>query len=160
MKSTFTKAERLCSQTAIDRLFADKSVAYTLYPFRVIVRAEALSEDDAVVLPRLLISVSKRRFHHAVDRNRTKRLIREGWRRAKQPLGAFAAERRLSVDVALVWMSSDLMPQDVVTRRTADVVARLIRELRSLPPRPAADKAAAPSSSPQEEPVTPQGAES
>ena len=53
----------------------EKGKGFSLYPFRVIVHKEQ-AEDSDVALPRMLVSVSKKRFHHAIKRNKVKRLVR------------------------------------------------------------------------------------
>ena len=85
MTSTFPKTERLCSKIGIDELFANgearRSGGFTVKCLRIHVGAENFPP-----LPKLLISVPKRFQKRAVDRNRTKRLIREVYRKYKHLL--------------------------------------------------------------------------
>ena len=54
------------------------------YPLRAVFRQVPRTQTDVPV--QVLVSVSKRHFKHAVDRNRIKRQIREAYRHQKQVL--------------------------------------------------------------------------
>lgn len=80
---TFKKSERLCSKKYIKYLFA-KGEKMMVFPFSVYWCVCAT--DDISVPAQVLISVSKRKMKHAVDRNHTKRVIRECYRLHKEQL--------------------------------------------------------------------------
>ena len=81
MKKTFTKEERLCSKRDIDSLFHSGS-SFIVYPFRAVYLVGPDQENPTPA--QVIISVSKRRFKHAHERNRIKRLMREAYRLQKQ----------------------------------------------------------------------------
>lgn len=72
---TFKKEERLCSKRLISDLFTNGS-SFVLYPFRMVYLRRPTSGYPFQVL----VSVPKRRFPYAVDRNLIKRRIRECYR--------------------------------------------------------------------------------
>ena len=76
MNSKFSKKEKLKSQKAIESLFI-KGESLTVYPLRL-VYLETTFKDD--VLVKAGVSVPKKKFKKAVDRNRIKRLLREVFR--------------------------------------------------------------------------------
>ncbi len=79
---SFPKEERLRSKKLITELFRTGS-SFNLYPLRfVLLKHSEPSETPAQVL----ISVSKKYFKKAVDRNRLKRQIREAYRLNKHIL--------------------------------------------------------------------------
>tara|TARA_R110001592_G_scaffold170819_9_gene408722 strand:- start:7997 stop:8374 length:378 start_codon:yes stop_codon:yes gene_type:complete len=76
LKLTFSKKEKLKSKTLIEQLFTEgKSVS--AYPLRLVYMPADLKDD---ALFKTGVSVSKRNFKRAVDRNRIKRLMRESFR--------------------------------------------------------------------------------
>ncbi|WP_044172595.1 ribonuclease P protein component [Flectobacillus major] len=88
MKKTFKKSERLSSKKIIESLFdkgSEQTKSVFLYPFRVSF-LEKNTDTPSTELPQILISVSKRYFKHAVDRNLIKRRTREAYRLNKQLL--------------------------------------------------------------------------
>lgn len=82
MKNTYPKHEKLKSKTTIDLLFSEgKSVSK--YPLRL-VYAPIVLEDGEVI--KMGVSVSKKHFKKAVDRNYFKRVLRETYRLNKHLL--------------------------------------------------------------------------
>lgn len=77
---TFKKEERLCNKKLIDELFHNGS-SFLCYPFK----AQWLAVTETAATPvQILISVSKKRYKRAVDRNLVKRRVREAYRLCKQ----------------------------------------------------------------------------
>lgn len=82
MKQTFTKEERLYEKKLMDQLFKNGK-SFFVFPFKVFY----LPLDMTASYPaKVLVSVPKRNFKRAVDRNRIKRLMREAYRRNKSLL--------------------------------------------------------------------------
>lgn len=82
MQFTYPKSERLKSKTTIDLLFSTgKSVSK--YPLRLVYVPVDLPDEEPI---KLGVSVSKKYFKKAVDRNYFKRVLRETYRLNKQLL--------------------------------------------------------------------------
>ncbi|MCX2679040.1 ribonuclease P protein component [Galbibacter sp. EGI 63066] len=75
MDQSFPKKEKLKSVKRIEQLFTEGSVV-SKYPLRLVY----LKTEDEEVKIKAGVSVSKRNFKKAVDRNRIKRLMREAYR--------------------------------------------------------------------------------
>lgn len=81
-RNTFPLKEHLKSKKVIERLYAE-GTSVTAYPLRAVFIEQTIEEQD--VTAAILISVAKKRFRHAVDRNLVKRRIREAYRTSKYP---------------------------------------------------------------------------
>ena len=125
--ATFRKRERLVSRLLIDQLFgtpASRSLAQ--FPLRVVYLLRQRGEGDEPV--QMLVSVPKKRFKHAVDRNRVKRQVREAYRLRKQRLyDALPADKALTL--AFVWLSDKYLPTDEVAARVETLICRLAERL-------------------------------
>jgi ribonuclease P protein component len=80
---------------------------------------------------RVLVSVSKKRFHHAVKRNRVKRLVREAWRKNKAPLYEICQRDNISVDVALVYTATVIHSYEEMLAKTRKAVQEIIKKYES-----------------------------
>ena len=119
----FPKYERICKSNEIQSLF-EKGAGFSCYPFRVVYLFRHVG--DKPVTCRLLLSVSKKRFHHAFKRNRVKRLIRESWRKNKDKLYEICNRDTISVDVALVYNATVIHSYEEMFNKTAKAVTELI----------------------------------
>lgn len=82
MGNTYPKSEKLKRKNTIDLLFSEgKSVSK--YPLRLVYVPVDLSEAESI---KMGVSVSKKYFKKAVDRNYFKRLLRESYRHNKELL--------------------------------------------------------------------------
>lgn len=82
MHKTYTlgKAERLKSVVRIENLFKSGK-SFVAFPFIVYYTVDSDFDKEG---SQMMVSVSKRLFKHAVDRNRLKRLTREAFRLRRQ----------------------------------------------------------------------------
>ena len=119
------KYERICKDTDIQALF-DKGEGFSVYPFRVVFLFR--HDESRPITVRLLVSVSKKRFHHAFKRNRVKRLVRETWRRNKAPLYEICERDNISLDVALVYTATVIHSYEEVFEKTRKAVNELIKK--------------------------------
>ena len=76
MNKSYPQSEKLKSQKLIEQLFVEGQ-SVSAYPLRIVYLKA--NHDDGVLL-KVGVSVSKRNFKKAVDRNQIKRLLREAYR--------------------------------------------------------------------------------
>lgn len=117
--NAFPKSQRLCNHTLIDRMFEPgNSSSMTAYPMRLVLRLE---DRDGSEEMQLLISVPKRCFKHAVDRNRIKRQIREAFRTNRSKLTLPEGKKAL---LAVIWLDNKHRPTPVVTDKVINLLQR------------------------------------
>ena len=123
----FRKRERLVSLRLIDELFGGgHSRSVSAFPLRAVFMQRPRGAHDEPL--QMLISVPKKYFHHAVDRNRVKRQVREAWRLHKSLLAeALASDKQLLI--AFVWTSDTLLPTSAVAERVANLTRRITEKL-------------------------------
>ena len=135
----FPKQERIVSQKLIEELFTSgQSHSLTAFPLRAVFLNENgnYNEDEDENKKRnengkqnenavkLLLSVPKRRFKHAVDRNRVKRQLREAFRKHKHLLADVIPDGQ-SLALAFVWMSDRHMLSADVEQRVVTLLKRI-----------------------------------
>ena len=76
MPATYSKKEKLKSKKLIEQLFT-KGQSVSAFPLRLVFLPTTFDDEVAA---KTGVSVSKRHFKTAVDRNRIKRLMRESYR--------------------------------------------------------------------------------
>ena len=121
---TFDKSQHLCGETTISQLFREGK-AFLVFPLRVVYRLEKRKEDDKRATVRVLTSVPKKQFKHAVDRNRFKRLIRESYRLQQLELNEVLNAKGLVMDVAFTAVHNQIPKFDYLKSRMAKILQTL-----------------------------------
>lgn len=124
-ENIFTKQERICNETEITRLF-EKGESFISYPVRVV---WIENNNDLSKGAKVLISVSKKKLRHAVDRNRVKRLVREAYRLNKTVLSDVIAETGKSLSLCFIWLPSDIIDFKKVERKMTDALDRIAQKI-------------------------------
>lgn len=130
MRYTFKKEERLCSKRLIESLFRNGS-SFVVYPYRVVVLYGETLPTDAVPA-QCIISVSKRRFRKAVDRNAIKRRMREAYRLQKAELYETLREHALQGLFAFQYIGKKQEPYVLMHERMEKALAKLKDEYRQI----------------------------
>ena len=120
---TFRKRERMVSNLLIEALFdSGRSRSVSAFPLRAVYRTTERREGSAPV--QVLISVPKKRFRHAVDRNRVKRQIREAYRHHKELLWQQIPDDKMML-LGFVWLSDRHSPTAEVEKRIVSILQRI-----------------------------------
>lgn len=124
---TLSKEERICSKKLINELFTGNGRSMTAFPLRVVFMKRTIVDDQ----PRaaMLVSVPKRYFKHAVDRNRVKRQVREAFRRNKSIITQNLTDDHDAVAMAFVWLTNEKFPSSEVENRMVRLLTRISESL-------------------------------
>ena len=128
MSESLPKEQRLYRKKAIQNLF-EKGKGFSFYPFRVVTYPHK-SVDEEPSVPRVVISVSKKRFHHAVKRNKVKRLIREAWRKNKSGIMLKCEVKNITFDFALVYTATVILSYQEIEKKIKELSLRLENSLK------------------------------
>ncbi|MDR2414649.1 MAG: ribonuclease P protein component [Odoribacteraceae bacterium] len=118
---TLDKRERLHLKHRFEALVAGRK-SFISYPLRVIYRFSGRNEGEAPA--RIAISVSKKRFKRAVDRNRVKRLTREAYRLNKHALHDLIPPGQ-AVDLLLVYLEESIVDHLKITKAIQGVIKKI-----------------------------------
>ena len=122
---TFSKEERIVSNLLIETLFEKgNSQSLTAFPLRAVFLKTEQHEGCAPV--QLLISVPKKRFKHAVDRNRVKRQVREAYRKHKSLLSDTVAEGQMLL-IAVIWLTDKHFATKEVEKKVISILKQIAR---------------------------------
>lgn len=128
------KSEKLCSRTAINRLFAEGS-AFIVYPLRVVYRID----DDSTAPPQFFVNIPKRNFKRAVKRVYLRRRIREAYRLHKEILAEPLLQRQQSMHVAFLYLDKNLNDFHTIERKMVEALQRLVQKTEPQPTPPAVE---------------------
>lgn len=119
---TFDRNERLKSRKTIAGLFKNGR-SYVAYPLRVVWSFTLAGEQGRATVA---ISVSKRTFKTAVQRNRIKRQIREAYRLHKQAFYEHLETSQQHVSLMLIYVAKEPLPY-------AEIEAGVKKMIRKFP---------------------------
>ena len=138
MNYGLTKSERLTSQLVIDKLFAGGNASMAAFPLRIVYMQMEKEEqsgdaehDESLKHPpvSILVSVPKKRFRHAVDRNRMKRLVREAYRLNKHILWNALEGKDFRLALAFVCITATLPTFRTVNKSVTKALTRVAERL-------------------------------
>ncbi len=113
------RTERLKQLNVIRTLFNDgKSIV--AFPLRAVFHLK--DRDDRQPVASMMVSVPKRYFKHAVDRNHIKRQVREAFRLNKQLLQLSEDKH---ADIAFVWLDEKQYETKLVERKVKKLLIRM-----------------------------------
>jgi len=126
MNFTYSKNERLKSKTTIGLLFSEgKSVSK--YPLRLVYRQ---AEENSEQKIKIGVSVSKKYFKKAVDRNYFKRVLRETYRLNKHLLSDNLEQ---PYSFMFFYQTKDRLTYEEINTKTIQLFEKFLQQVNKTP---------------------------
>ena len=124
---TFTRAERLKSRKVIEQLFK-QGQSFAQYPLRLVwtVMEERQSDFPA----QFALTVPKKKFKKAVQRNRIRRLMREAYRLNKSSLYNALQEAEKQVALLVIYTGQETMTFAEIEAAMQQMLRRFVKKWR------------------------------
>lgn len=122
---TFTKEERLCHRRDISTLFS-KGNSFYIPGFSV---KWCVTDKKQEYPVKLLITVPKRYFKRAVDRNQVKRLIREAYRCNKNEFYQFLMDSDIQIHLGIVFTHRNIPSHKHTDEKISLILQQLKKEI-------------------------------
>ena len=121
LRFRFTQKERLTSKKMIEELF-ERGSSFSLHPFRVLYLANPKPASSHQVM----ISVPRKNFKRAVQRNLIKRRIREAYRLNKSAIG-MGDKATIPYLLAYIYISKEVLSYGKISEKLKSSLERLIQ---------------------------------
>ena len=115
------KTDRLKSRKAIDIMFT-KGKSFSNFPFRVL-WIDVENEHGL----KAGFSASTKNFKKATDRNKIKRLMREGYRLQKNDLNIQLSLAEKAINIFFIYTGKEIPTYDFIFEKMGNVLKRIIK---------------------------------
>jgi len=122
---SFRKDEILRKKKLIERLFIEGHSFYT-YPFKIQYLIVSLESPGPA---QVMFVVGKRAFKLAVDRNRTRRQVREAYRLNKLFLYETLEKHKKQIVLAIIFTAKIRLNYHEIENKIKDAIKRLVKDL-------------------------------
>lgn len=125
---SFGKEERLCSKKLIDSLF-QSGQRFIVFPYSVHWMTCPPDSLPSGIPAQALIATSKKKFRHAVDRNRIKRLTRECYRTHKPQIYQFLNSHNVTIVLSLNYVHNEIFDHSTLNHKFDRITDTLIQHI-------------------------------
>ena len=125
---SFKKSERLTGSKSISSLFQE-GISISSYPVRILFSPEGKGTQPLS----LAVSVPKRLFKRAVDRNLLKRRIREAYRLNKPQVYARLQLMQIKVNLVIQYQQREILDYQTIETGVIKGMDKMVRRLEDQP---------------------------
>lgn len=124
---TYQKKDKLKSRKQTQQLFS-KGQSINAFPIKLIYTIEEVNASEALL--QAGVAAPSRTFRKAVQRNRVKRLLREGYRLEKPAFIASAALQNKRVNLFFLYIDSVVLSQEIIQEKIKLALTKLHDKLK------------------------------
>ncbi|MEL7118995.1 MAG: ribonuclease P protein component [Bacteroidota bacterium] len=124
MNFTFKSSERLKSRKVIERMFKEGN-SFGQYPLRLVWLESEV--QDAGVMVQFTVSVSKKKFPKAVQRNALKRKVKEAFRLNKHQLYEHWNNEKPQYAWMVIYVAKEFQDFQTVEKAMKKIIRRFIK---------------------------------
>ena len=121
MSNSFGKKDRLKGKRVVSKIFEGPKKSISLFPFKAFYSISSSNQSQS----KFGVSVPKKKFKRAVDRNKIKRRVREAYRLNKDPLVSLSKKYAFG----FVYTPKKILPFKEIETKLKDSILRLEKEL-------------------------------
>lgn len=118
----FPKSQRLSKREDFQQLIHQGKSLF-VYPY---VCYYCIKENESPLDIKVAFSVSKKKFKRAVDRNRTKRLMREAYRKNKYLLYSALNKKELALSMIFIYVETKQLPYSLHNKKCIALINNII----------------------------------
>jgi ribonuclease P protein component len=123
MKNSLKKSERLKKRDDINRLFAEGKTEFS-HPFKLYHLLLDEPQSSSLLFG---VSVPKKKFKKAVDRNLIKRRIKEAYRLSNQPLKESLRKQGKTLCLMPIYVADEILDYKQIEGKIILLLQRLLR---------------------------------
>ncbi len=127
MSNSFGKKDRLKGKKVVSEIFESPKKSISLFPFKAFYSISRSNKSQS----NFGVSVPKKKFKRAVDRNKIKRLIKEALRLNKSILNNELSKRNVSVHIMVLFNGEKIPSYNSVEIKIKEILKRLALGIQS-----------------------------
>ena len=121
MSNSFGKKDKLKGKKVVSKIFENPKNSIGLFPFKAFYSISTSKQGES----KFGVSVPKKKFKRAVDRNKIKRLVKEALRLNKTILNKEVGKRNVSIHVMILFNGKKIPSYNSVEVKIKEILKRL-----------------------------------